>query len=118
MHYLSKVRARILKHALEICSGKAAAVYSMLACLPDKKDELSDWAIELACFCRDGLSDENDIRDLILLLIGIVTSLRHGLTPEPSHMAQINLYCKTNGRIQELLSLITKSTEESTNPLL
>jgi hypothetical protein len=113
MNYLAYARSKVCRRALALCNGNAGAIYSAIDRLPARKDKLSDWAREFATFCQQGLSGDDDIVDLLLVIIGIATSSRNGITPESSHLAQINLYCKTNGRLQELTSLISQFADNA-----
>ena len=80
--------------------------------IPSGNKELNDWAMHSLALIKDSLNTQEDINDLILILLGLIASERVNHTPEQSQFAAIRMYCKTNGLIQELLSMMHGETDD------
>ena len=71
--------------------------------IPVEKDKLDEWALIVLNEIINNCSEPLQIEELICILIGLICSIKVGLTPNISQMSQVATFCKTNGRFQELL---------------
>ena len=80
--------------------------------VPSGNKELNAWALNCLALLKDSLKTKEDINDLILILLGLIASEKVDHTPEVSQYAAIRMYCKTNGMMQELLSMLHRKVDE------
>ena len=57
--------------------------------------------------------DPNELQDLLLIIVGLIYSSITGRTPKACHLAGITQYCRTNGVLQYLLSLVISPRKTS-----
>ena len=73
--------------------------------IPSSNAGLNDWALNISSLLSKSICTEDDIKDLLLVLAGLISSSRNAFTPEVSQFSAIRLFCKTNGFLQEFLAL-------------
>ena len=88
------------------------SIYSNIELLKSRGDvdfkevlkDIDDWLTDI---------EPNERQELLLIVVGLIYSSITGLTPEACHLAGISQYCRTNGVLQYLLSLIISTRTTS-----
>ena len=112
--FYRKILRLIRQKAQSIMQDKSKSSFtSRLHSIPSNRRDLDRWAEELSDLISGSLISNSDVRDIVLILLGIVSSSHTGYTPEKSHLAQVRTYCKTNGRLQEVLAMLINPNVDS-----
>ena len=113
MHYgYNQIIKKIQSRAKESLSKrKNHNLHLTIQNIPTDKKALNQWALDNLNILDESIQTKEDMQDLLLILLGLIASTRTEHTPEESHLAAIRLYCKTNGLLQEFLSMLPEKKQ-------